>query len=171
MPTETNVHGDALCFMGMGHSLLQRLAVGGWRMAVRGGCSGWWRLVAVGGPWGLSLRAVLDKQKPAFLISRTRLGWCSLGSPKGCTVQRVGWTTQRVGCCAVAACTLYCAAHMRHCAAHTLHSAITVRRTGCTAVPQRSASAAQKVCGLRMQKAHNGTIANNGRGSGHSSGT
>ena len=28
-PTETNVHADALCFMAMGSSLLQRLAVGG----------------------------------------------------------------------------------------------------------------------------------------------
>ena len=29
-PTETSVHGDALCFMVMGPSLLQKLAVGGW---------------------------------------------------------------------------------------------------------------------------------------------
>ena len=28
-PTETNVHGDALCFMVMGTSLYQRLAIGG----------------------------------------------------------------------------------------------------------------------------------------------
>ena len=82
-PTETNVHGDARCFMVMGPFLLQRLAVGGswqlvvggwWRLAV--GCwwrlvavgGGWWRLavgggwrLVVGGPWGLSLRAVLNK--------------------------------------------------------------------------------------------------------------
>ena len=29
-PTETNVHGDAFCFVVMGPPLLQRLAVGGW---------------------------------------------------------------------------------------------------------------------------------------------
>ena len=59
MPTETNVHGDALCFMVMRPSLLQRLAVGGgWRLAVVGS----WRLVAVGGHWGLPLRAVLNKR-------------------------------------------------------------------------------------------------------------
>ena len=45
-PTETNVHRNALCFMVMGPSLLQRLAVGGWwRLAVGGG----WRLVVPGG--------------------------------------------------------------------------------------------------------------------------
>ena len=56
---ETNVHGDALCFLVMALSLLQRLAVGGWRLVAVG--SRWrlavgsgWRL-AVGGPWGLSL--------------------------------------------------------------------------------------------------------------------
>ena len=44
-PTETNVHGDALCFMIMGPPLLQRVAVGGgWRLAVGG-----WRLVVPGG--------------------------------------------------------------------------------------------------------------------------
>ena len=57
--TNTNVHGDTLCFMVMGPSLLEELAVGGgwrrlvvgrgWRLAV----GGWWWL-AVGGPWGLS---------------------------------------------------------------------------------------------------------------------
>ena len=46
-PTEVNVHGDALCFMVMGPSLLQRLVVGGWWQLAVGG---WWRL-AVGG-WG-----------------------------------------------------------------------------------------------------------------------
>ena len=46
---ETNVHGDALCLMVLGPSLLQRLAVGGgwWGLAVVGG----WRLAAVGGGW------------------------------------------------------------------------------------------------------------------------
>ena len=78
-PTATNVHGDSLCFLVVGHSLLQRLAVvvggggrrfvvgGGWRLALGGwqlvAVAGWrrlaavgggWRL-AVGGPWGLSL--------------------------------------------------------------------------------------------------------------------
>ena len=53
-----NVHGDALCFLVMGPSLLQRLAVDGWwRFAAVGGwrlaaiCG--WRLVAVGGGWRL----------------------------------------------------------------------------------------------------------------------
>ena len=55
-PTETNVHGDALCSVVMGRSLLQRLAVGGWRLVAVGG---WWRL-AVGGWW--SLGAVLDEK-------------------------------------------------------------------------------------------------------------
>ena len=37
-PTDTYVHGDALCFLVMGPSLLQRLAViGGWLSAVPGG--------------------------------------------------------------------------------------------------------------------------------------
>ena len=43
MSKETNIHGDTLCFMVMWPSLLQRLAVGG--------------------PWGLSLGAVLNKKK------------------------------------------------------------------------------------------------------------
>ena len=45
--------------------------VGGWRLVAAGG---WWRLVgvgswqlAVGGPLGRSLRAVLKKKKPRFL--------------------------------------------------------------------------------------------------------
>ena len=50
-PTETNVHGDALCFLIMGPCLLQRLAVDGWRLVVGGGwqlvVGGWW--LAVGG--------------------------------------------------------------------------------------------------------------------------
>ena len=76
-PTESNVHGDALCFMAMGPCLLQRLVVGGWRLAFGGGwrlaVGGWWRL-AVGGWWslGLSLRAILNKKKPEFF--RTALG-------------------------------------------------------------------------------------------------
>ena len=45
-PTETNVYRGALCFMVMGPSQLQRLAVGGsWPLVGR------W--LAVGGPWGL----------------------------------------------------------------------------------------------------------------------
>ena len=56
-PTEANVHGDAVCFMmgrtqDHGHTIEQWVGVGGsWRLAVGGS----WRLVAVGGPWGLSL--------------------------------------------------------------------------------------------------------------------
>ena len=66
MPTETNVHGDALCFMIMGPSLLQRLVVGGWwplaavrgwRFVVRGrlAVGGWWQLAAVGDWWRLAV--------------------------------------------------------------------------------------------------------------------
>ena len=48
-PTEMNFHGDALCFMVMGPSLLQKLAVGAWwQLAVDGG---WCRLVVDGGWW------------------------------------------------------------------------------------------------------------------------
>ena len=65
MPTETNAHRDALCFLVMAPSLLHRLAVGGWRRLAVGGwrrlAVGGWRL-AVGGPWGLSLSAVLRKE-------------------------------------------------------------------------------------------------------------
>ena len=46
-PTETNVHGDALCFMAKTHD--HRNGIEQW-LAVGGG----WRL-AVGGPWRLSL--------------------------------------------------------------------------------------------------------------------
>ena len=55
------VHGDALCFMVLGPSQLQRLAVGGWRLVVGSG----WQLAAVGSGWRLavggwwSLEAVL----------------------------------------------------------------------------------------------------------------
>ena len=71
--TKTNIHGDILCFMVMRPSLLQRLALRGWRLVVGGGWrlagGGWWRLavsgwrLAVGGLWELSLRAVLGKKK------------------------------------------------------------------------------------------------------------
>ena len=56
-PTETNVHGDALCFMVMGPSLLRRLAVGGQRLVVPGGC-----------PSGLSL----TKDKTGFVRTALR---------------------------------------------------------------------------------------------------
>ena len=48
-PTETNIHGDALCVMVMWPS--RRLAVGGWRLAVGGWrlAVGGWRLAAVPG--------------------------------------------------------------------------------------------------------------------------
>ena len=52
-PTETNIPGDALCLMVTAPSLLQRLAVGGWRLVAV--CSGWqlavgsWRLAVHGG--------------------------------------------------------------------------------------------------------------------------
>ena len=63
-PTETNVHGDALCFTIMGPSLPQRLAVGG----------DWWRL-AVGGPWGLSLRAVPNGKKKIWVLKDSPPEW------------------------------------------------------------------------------------------------
>ena len=44
--TKTNAHGDALWFLVTGPSLLQRLAVGGWRLAVAGN----WCLAVAGGP-------------------------------------------------------------------------------------------------------------------------
>ena len=63
LPTETNVHGDALCFVVMGPSVVQRLAVGGWQRL---------RLV-VGGPWGLSLKGVLQKATKKIWIIRAAL--------------------------------------------------------------------------------------------------
>ena len=56
-PTETNVHGDALCLMvetwaWARHKTTETTLNNGWRLAVGG-----WRLVAVGGWW--SLGAVL----------------------------------------------------------------------------------------------------------------
>ena len=88
---ETNVHGDALCFMAMGPPLLQRLPAGGWWwLAAVGG----WRLVAVGSGWLLasvgswrSLGAVLkgcpsQKKKTGFL--KTALIYAYLHSCQGC---------------------------------------------------------------------------------------
>ena len=61
-PTETNVHGDALCFTvetWAMHKTMQALLNNGWRLVVGGG----WRL-AVDGGWR-SLGAVLkDKRSP-----------------------------------------------------------------------------------------------------------
>ena len=54
MPTEMNVHGDALCFMvktWARHKRTEALLNNGWRLAAVGG---WWRL-AVGGGWRLAL--------------------------------------------------------------------------------------------------------------------
>ena len=51
-PTETNVHGDALCFMAetwAGHRTTESVFNNGWRLVAVGG---WWRL-AVGGGWRL----------------------------------------------------------------------------------------------------------------------
>ena len=53
-PTETNIHGHALCFMvktWARHNTTEAVLNSGWRLMAVGG----WRLVAVGGPWGLSL--------------------------------------------------------------------------------------------------------------------
>ena len=69
-PTEMKVHGDALCFMASwSWDLLHFKADVGWRWVAVGG--GGWRWVAVGGggwlavggSWGLSLRAVLNNKK------------------------------------------------------------------------------------------------------------
>ena len=60
-PTETNVHGDALCFMvktWARQKTTEALLNNGWRLAAVGG----WRL-AGGGPSGLSLKAVINKNK------------------------------------------------------------------------------------------------------------
>ena len=54
MPTGTTVHGDALCFMvktWAPHRTTEAVLNSGWRLAV-------------GGWWGLSLRAVLNRKKP-----------------------------------------------------------------------------------------------------------
>ena len=78
-PTETNVHGDALCFMvktWATHKTTEtvlntgwRLAVGRWwRLAADGDwqlvVGGGWRRLAVGGWWslGAALKAVLNKK-------------------------------------------------------------------------------------------------------------
>ena len=48
----------------------RRLEVGGWRRLAAGDwwrlAVGRWRLVAVDGPWGLSLRTVLNEKKSGF---------------------------------------------------------------------------------------------------------
>ena len=71
-PTETNLHGGALCFMvqtGKRHKTTEALLNNGWqRLAVGGGwrlaaAVGGWRLV-VGGWW--SLGAVLNKNQKRF---------------------------------------------------------------------------------------------------------
>ena len=83
MPTETHVHGDALCCMietWARHKPTEAVsnkwlaAVGGWRLAVGG-----WRL-AVGGPWGVSL---------------SKTNWGFEGQPwvDG------SWCTSRASCC------------------------------------------------------------------------
>ena len=49
-PSETNVHGDALCFMvktWARHKTTETVLKNGWRLAAVGG----WRLAAVGGWW------------------------------------------------------------------------------------------------------------------------
>ena len=58
MPTETNVQGDALCFMvetWATHNTTATVLTNGWRLGAVGGR----RLVVGGGPWGLSLSTVL----------------------------------------------------------------------------------------------------------------
>ena len=72
--TEKNGHRDTLCFTVMGPSLLQKLAVGGWRLAVDGG----WRL-AVGGWWPLG--AVLSQKNSAFVRTALleTLKWWHMG--------------------------------------------------------------------------------------------
>ena len=59
-----NAHGDALCFMvkTWAHKTTEALLNNGWRLVAVGGG---WRL-AVGGPWGLPSRAVLEKKRGVF---------------------------------------------------------------------------------------------------------
>ena len=60
MPTKTNVHGDALCLWSWG-----LLCFKVWRLVAVG--SGW--RLAISGPWGLSLWAVLNPKKKKDLGS------------------------------------------------------------------------------------------------------
>ena len=62
-PTETNVHGDGLCFMvktWAGHKTTEASLNNGWRLAAVGGgwqlaaVGGGWQLAAVGGGWQLA---------------------------------------------------------------------------------------------------------------------
>ena len=74
--SEANVHGDALCFMAIGPSLLQRLAMadGGWWWLAVGGR----RLVAVGGWWSLGavLKGLcLTKKKSGLLRTALQNTW------------------------------------------------------------------------------------------------
>ena len=68
-PTQTNLQEDALCFVvktWARHNTTETGLNNGWRLAAVGG-GGWWRLAAGGWrlviPWGLSLRAVLNKKQ------------------------------------------------------------------------------------------------------------
>ena len=80
MPTETNLHEDALCFMGRTwarHGTTEALLNNGWRLAAVGG---WWRS-AVGGGWWTAAGSW------RLAVGGWRLavgGWWSLGAvPKG----------------------------------------------------------------------------------------
>ena len=67
-PTETNVHGDALCFVAKAwarHTATEAQLNNRWRLVAVGGCwrlavGGSWRFVVVGGWWGWAVpRAAL----------------------------------------------------------------------------------------------------------------
>ena len=89
-PTETNVDADALCFMvktWARHKTTETRLNNGWRLAVGG-----WRLAA-DGPWGLSLRAVLNNKlgvrKDGPAPAQRSFGLCPSPSPSA-SVSPVG---------------------------------------------------------------------------------
>ena len=77
-PTETNVHGDALCLVvktWARHKTTEGVLSNGWRLAAVGGwwqlVIGGWRRLAVGGSKGLSF----TKKKKEFLSTALDPGW------------------------------------------------------------------------------------------------
>ena len=72
-PTETNVHGDALCFIvktWARHKTTETVLNNGWRLAAVGGG---WRALVFGG--------VLEVGEPASSGARSRGGCSGWGSP------------------------------------------------------------------------------------------
>ena len=78
MPTDTNVHGDALCCMVTTWATTETVSNNGWRLVAVGG---WWlvavvgwRLVAVGG--GCRLTFIFLVVGLVFLFLVVGGGWC-----------------------------------------------------------------------------------------------